>query len=167
MLISVKKCMAVLFLFCIFMLCGCVKKEDKITIKFASWGSKSEIEIIKPIISEFENLNPDIKVDFMHIPQNYFQKIHLLFASNTPPDVIFINNLYLPLYADFLEELPVNKNIYFIQALDDMTYNGKLLAIHHYRSEMVITKLFHDNFNRKIYTVSQKIIEEIKGHMND
>ena len=85
---------------CLFFLCGCTPKDDRISIQFASWGSKSEIDILKPILSDFEKENPDIKVDFMHIPQNYFQKIHLLFASNTAPDVIFINNLYLPIYAN-------------------------------------------------------------------
>ena len=88
--------------------------DTREVIQFASWGSKSEIAILKPILEEFEKENPDIKVDFMHIPQNYFQKIHLLFASNTAPDVIFINNLYLPLYANagLLEPLAADDNLY-------------------------------------------------------
>ena len=81
-------------------LCGCSPKDDRVTIKFASWGSKSEVDILKPMLKDFENNNPDIRVDFMHIPQNYFQKIHLLFASNSAPDVVFMNNLYLPVYAN-------------------------------------------------------------------
>jgi multiple sugar transport system substrate-binding protein len=84
----------------IFLLCACGRSDSRTVIQFASWGSKSEVDIIRPILAEFEVQNPDIKVDFMHIPQNYFQKIHLLFASNTAPDVIFINNLYLPVYAN-------------------------------------------------------------------
>ena len=76
-----------------FSLCG--KTDNKTHIEFATWGSESEIKILKPMLEEFERENPEIKVDLMHIPQNYFQKIHLLFASNTAPDVIFINNLYL------------------------------------------------------------------------
>ena len=86
-------------------------KINQVIVKFASWGSKSEIEILKPILAEFEHKNPDIKVEFIHIPQNYFQKIHLLFASNLAPDVIFMNNLYLPIYAKagVLEELGEQK----------------------------------------------------------
>lgn len=61
---------------------GCAQKDTRTVIEFASWGSKSEIDILKPILSDFEKENPEIKIDFMHIPQNYFQKIHLLFASN-------------------------------------------------------------------------------------
>ena len=86
------------YLFC----CGIfdAKKTQKIVLQYASWGSESEINILKPILNDFEKANPNIKIEFMHIPQNYFQKIHLLFASNTAPDVIFINNQYLPIYAN-------------------------------------------------------------------
>ena len=101
----VKFCL--LFTVSCLLLTGCAHKSSKIVIQFASWGSQSEIEILKPILAEFEHENPDIKVDFIHIPQNYFQKIHLLFASNLAPDVIFMNNLYLPFFANagVLQEL--------------------------------------------------------------
>lgn len=121
----------------LFLLCGCTPKESRTVVQFASWGSKSEVDILKPMLADFEKQNPDIKVDFMHIPQNYFQKIHLLFASNTAPDVIFINNLYLPVYANFLEEMPRTDDFY-PQALDAMSYNGKLYAIPRDVSNLVI-----------------------------
>lgn len=121
----------------LFLLCGCSPKDKRIPIQFASWGSKSEIDILKPMLADFEKQNPDIKIDFMHIPQNYFQKIHLLFASNTAPDVIFINNLYLPVYANYLAELQ-RTNDFYPQALDAMSYNGKLYAIPRDVSNLVI-----------------------------
>ncbi|MBR6098390.1 sugar ABC transporter substrate-binding protein [bacterium] len=93
-------CKLVVLLVFVCMLCGCTSHDGRVVVKFASWGSKSEVDIIKPLLADFEKNNPDIKVDFMHIPQNYFQKIHLLYASNSAPDVVFINNLYLPIYAN-------------------------------------------------------------------
>ena len=87
---NLKKICTLIF-FTIF-LCGCTPKDSRTIVQFSSWGSKSEIDILKPILKDFETENPDIKIDFMHIPQNYFQKLHLLFASNTAPDVVFINN---------------------------------------------------------------------------
>ena len=44
-------------------------------IQFTSWGSKSEIEILKPILADFEKKNPDIKVEFIHIPQNIWTDV--------------------------------------------------------------------------------------------
>ena len=119
------------------MLCGCTHQDTRTSVQFASWGSKSEVDILKPILSDFEKENPDIKIDFMHIPQNYFQKIHLLFASNTAPDVIFINNLYLPIYANLLEEMNAPDNFY-PQALQALSWEGKLYAIPRDISNLVI-----------------------------
>lgn len=111
-------------------MCSCTKNSQEV-ISFASWGSVTEVNIIKQIISEFEQQNPTVKVNFIHIPQNYYQKLHLMFASNTPPDVLFINNLYLPLYSDYLEDLReyVEPDKYYSQAIDGMSYNNKLLGI--------------------------------------
>lgn len=118
---------------------ACGRHDETTVVKFASWGSQSEVAILKPLLKEFEQEN-NVKVEFMHIPQNYFQKIHLLFASNMPPDVIFINNLYLPVYADFLEDLTpyANKDIFFAKSLDAMTFNGKVLAIPRDVSNLVV-----------------------------
>lgn len=130
-----------LVLLCAILLCGCTQKDKRTVIQFASWGSQSEMGILKPIMSEFEKENPDIKINFMHIPQNYFQKIHLLFASNTAPDVIFINNLYLPTYANtqMLEEIELeNENEFYPQALKALSWNGKLYAIPRDLSNLVI-----------------------------
>jgi len=133
------------------------RKAVRETVQFASWGSKSEVDIIKPILAEFEKQNPDIKVDFMHIPQNYFQKIHLLFASNLAPDVIFVNNLYLPIYANagLLEDLneikrrnsahssqltvhPELSSPFYNKALEALSYKGKLYAVPRDVSNLVV-----------------------------
>lgn len=128
-------------LVCMCTLCGCSQDNKQTTVQFAGWGSKSETDILKPILADFEKENPDIKVDFMHIPQNYFQKIHLLFASNTAPDVLFINNLYLPIYANagMLEELDLdNKSDFYPQAVESLSWQGKNYAIPRDISNLVI-----------------------------
>ena len=122
---------------------GCTAKDPRVHLQFSSWGSKSEIEILEPVLKEFEEENPDIKIDFMHIPQNYFQKLHLLFASNTAPDVIFINNLYLPVYADAgkLEDLTdyglVDGNFY-PKAVEALSREEKIYAVPRDISTLVI-----------------------------
>ena len=121
------------------------KKNDNYThIQFATWGSESEINILKPMLEEFEKQNDGIKVNLMHIPQNYFQKIHLLFASNTAPDVIFINNLYLPMYANagVLEDLSTYDELefdkYYKKSVDAMKFKGKIYALPRDMSNLVI-----------------------------
>lgn len=142
-MIRILKNLLFLFIFAFF-LTACTQNFDnetgKIVIKFASWGSKSEVEIIKPILAQFENENPDIEVEFVHIPQNYFQKIHLLFASNLAPDVIFVNNLYLPIYANagMLEEIKNYDDAFYPKSIEALSYRGKVYAIPRDISNLVI-----------------------------
>lgn len=140
--------------------CKSLNKDisHKVTIQYSSWGSESEIRILKPILNEFELENPDIKVDFLHIPQNYFQKLHLLFASNTSPDVLFVNNQYLPIYANagLLEDLTdysefFNFDDYYKKSLDSLSWDGKLYAIPRDISNLVI---FYNKDIFKKYNVS-------------
>jgi len=133
------KRLIVCFISCLF-LCGCTKKQDVEYIDFASWGSITEVNILKKVISDFEKENPKVKINFIHIPQNYFQKIHLLFASNTAPDVIFVNNLYLPMYQSKLLDITseFETDIFFPQAIESLSYKNKLLAIPRDISNLVL-----------------------------
>lgn len=141
-MVNSKNKLLILFLFAVLFFTGCVKKDTRTVIQFASWGSQSEVEIIKPILAEFESKNPDVKVDFVHIPQNYFQKIHLLFASNLAPDVVFINNLYLPVYAKagVLEEIREEGHLahFYEKAQKALTYDENLYAVPRDISTMVV-----------------------------
>lgn len=129
----------ILVLFFMFFLCGCTRSHNNIeVIKFATWGSASEIAILKPIIKSFETNNPDIKIELLHIPQNYFQKVHLLFASNLAPDVVFMNNLNLPVYANYLIPLKVNEKSYHKQAIQALSYDDNLYAIPRDVSNLVV-----------------------------
>lgn len=149
-----KKIISLLFL--PFLFCSCSSKPHYETITFSSWGSITETKILKDLISDFEKNNPEIKINFMHIPQNYFQKIHLLFASSKEPDVIFINNLYLPVYASKLEDVShlISRDEYFVQSLEAMTVDGKLLAIPRDISNLVFYK------NKNLIDSSPKNLEE-------
>ena len=130
----------ILFLFLFFN----TKQDNIITVKFSSWGSQSETEVVKNAIAEFEKQNPDIKIDFIHIPQNYFQKIHLLFASGLEPDVIFMNNQNIKLYSssNLLEDISPyfkeEEKSFYITALDCFKQGNSLYAIPRDISNLVI-----------------------------
>lgn len=140
-------------------LSACEKKDSRVVIQFSSWGSKSEIEILTPILQEFEQKNPDIKIEFLHIPKNYFQKLQLLFASNLAPDVIFLNNFNAPLYYQndllldlrpFIEkDTQLTENDFFPQALQAFEYQNSIYAIPRDVSNLVIfyNKDIFDKYN--------------------
>lgn len=154
-----KKLSIIIIMFLSIILTGCTKISNNTsvkTVKFSSWGSQSELVVLKNLIKEFETENPDIKVELIHIPQNYFQKLHLLFASNLAPDVIFINNIYAPIYikANLLEDLSpyfkeeLNNKTFYEKPVKSFTYDSKIYAIPRDVSNLVIY-YNKDIFNKK------------------
>lgn len=147
--------LAVLFLLLSSVLLFKKTENGRTVIRFSSWGSQSETELLIPLILEFERQNPDIDMEFVHIPQNYFQKLHLLFASNLAPDVVFINNYYAPKYieAGLLEDLSyyIDESKYFDKALDGFKFNGKIYAVPRDVSNLVVyyNKSLFDKYNVK------------------
>ena len=74
-----KRFLAVVVFLFVVILGGCKQIDNNRTvIKFASWGSQSEVSVIKPLIEGFERQNPDIKVELDKIrinELNYFNII--------------------------------------------------------------------------------------------
>ena len=70
-----------IFLFLSIFLTGCNLQKEEDVVTFSSWGSITETQITKEIINNFEKENPDIKIRFLHFPQNYFQKLHQNLSS--------------------------------------------------------------------------------------
>lgn len=138
-----KKFLTSLIILSVFLLTACEKqKENRTVLKFSSWGSRTEYNILKQVISDYEKTHPEIKIEFIHIPENYFRKLHLLFASKTAPDVIFVNNTYLPLYikAGLLEDLTdiIEEKDYFSSAINCFKYKNKIYAVPRDISNLVI-----------------------------
>ena len=138
-----------LLILLLLLLSACTKgNTDYEKITFSTWGSKSEIATVKSLINKFEKENPDIKVELIHVPDNYFQKLHLLIASNLAPDVMFVNNLNSRIYIDAGKFEPLNDYLnsseklsqsdFVPKALEPMTYNGSVYAVPRDVSNMLI-----------------------------
>ena len=76
-------------------------RDGKTHIQLSTWGSAQEIAVLRAVLSGFEKQRPDIRVDVIHIPENYYQKLHILVAGDMAPDVIFTNSLSFPIYARY------------------------------------------------------------------
>jgi multiple sugar transport system substrate-binding protein len=80
--------------------------ETPATITWAYWGDPWEVEINERVVAVFEKDYPHIEVQTLHEPwTTYFDEIEVWWASDSPPDVLFLE--FIPLYAarGFLEDL--------------------------------------------------------------
>ena len=127
------------------LLAACTTRSEKLT--FATWGSVDEIALLKPLLADF-TAKTGTEVELVHIPESYFQKLPILFASRQAPDVLFLNNMTLPSYADSGALLPLDARLaaspalrepdYFAQGLEAMRWKQQLYAIPRDLSNLVV-----------------------------
>lgn len=126
---------------------SCVPQRPDNQIVYSTWGSPEEMEILTPLLQEFEKQNPEIDVKVMHIPDKYFQKVHALLAANLAPDVMFLNNINFPVYASneaFLDLEPflqastaVSASDFYPRILDGFRWEGQIQGLPRDASNLV------------------------------
>lgn len=134
---------------------ACAPAQDPNTITFSTWGSPEEMAILRPLVAEFQQQHPDIRVNLLHVPDKYFQKLQSLIAANLAPDVIFVNNINFPLYASneaFLDLEPylaqsrsLKAADFYPQTLDGFRWKGQLQGLPRDVSNLVMF------YNRELF----------------
>jgi multiple sugar transport system substrate-binding protein len=76
---------------------GWERKPNEIV--FCIWGGPEERQIFGFLVDEFMKENPDIKVRIIHVPQNYIQKLQIMVAGGTAPDVFFLPDADFPAFV--------------------------------------------------------------------
>jgi multiple sugar transport system substrate-binding protein len=56
------------------------------------WGSPLEKENVETGLKAFEEANPDIEVEWIHVPDDYATKLKTSLAGGSPPDVFWTGN---------------------------------------------------------------------------
>jgi multiple sugar transport system substrate-binding protein len=115
--------------------------EEVVEITFMGWGGVEEDEGVRAAITVFEGAEPNIKVTWLHTPENYSEKMLAMVAAGTPPDTAFVRNQDYITYAheglllditDMLEADPVvGAPGYFIEPQETQrcTYQGRWYGI--------------------------------------
>ena len=124
-------------------------------LDFVVWNYS--LETIQDNIKKFEAANPGIKVGLTDYTwPDYFDTMMLRFRGNTPTDVMYCGEDWLPGWAlagwlvpieDYFPEIANYKDKVANYAVRDMTYNGKLYGLPYYAD--LIT-----------FQYNQKILEE-------
>lgn len=121
--------------------CGGENKKLKTSLKFSFWGSSEELASIQTVTKQYEASHPDIQIETMHIPDNYFQKLHILMASDLTPDIMMLNSFYIPVYAEAQKLLPLKINFsqeYYPQTIKALSYQNQLYAYPRDVSDLVV-----------------------------
>lgn len=110
-------------------------------ISFMGWGGVGEDEGVRAAIKVFEEETPNVKVTWLHTPENYAEKFLANVAAGSPPDTAFVGSGDFLTYVrdglllditDYLELDPLlGAEDYFIQPQESQrsTVDGRWYGI--------------------------------------
>jgi multiple sugar transport system substrate-binding protein len=114
-----------------------VDEEGNVHISISTWGLPDELAVFNELVDNFENDNPNIKVNVIHIPDDYSGKMNTMLAGGTAPDVVFTSDgdfggwvkagLFLNI-QDMVEESSINLEDMWESALSRYRWDGRVLG---------------------------------------
>ncbi len=111
------------------------QKKENVTLTY--WGLWEDSSIVKPVISEFEKENPNIKISYSkQDPKQYRQRLMTRIQNGSGPDVFRLHNTWLPMLSKVLSPLPSDimtkkdfQQSYYKVSEEDFIRNGAIYAI--------------------------------------
>jgi len=112
-----------------------------VEITFMGWGAPEEDEGVKKAIEQFQKEQSEVKVTWLHTPEQYAEKFLASVAAGTPPDTAFIGSDVFRTYArdglllditNYVKSDPlIGAKDYFIEPQEEQrcTYKGKWYGI--------------------------------------
>lgn len=127
---------------------GCGKKDENkeggeassdevVELTYNAWGAADEDAVMKKLIAAFEEANPNIKVKYNHIPDDYSNKMNTVLASGAAPDVFLCSDGDFGKWVtaglimniqDKVENSGIDLDDMWDSALGRYKYDGKLLG---------------------------------------
>ncbi|RME09138.1 MAG: sugar ABC transporter substrate-binding protein [Ardenticatenia bacterium] len=116
-------------------------QQEQVTLKwFLRWDQTRVDNVARPVIEEFEQLHPNIKIELENIGSSseYYTKLQTMVAGGTPPDVFYPATHVAYAYAfkgairpvqDFIERDGIDLNAYEQQVLDLYKLNGEVYCL--------------------------------------
>ncbi len=94
--------------------------QAETVITYSAWGNADEIAIEQKLIEAFQASHPGIKVELVVPAGNYEEKLSVMIAGGSAPDVITLNRSRYPQFANAVQ--PIN-----LAGVDRSTYAAPLL----------------------------------------
>ncbi|MDH7568960.1 MAG: sugar ABC transporter substrate-binding protein [Armatimonadota bacterium] len=114
--------------------------DGRVTIRYMAWGNPEQLQVERQITAEFEKRNPRVRVHLFMVPgSSYLDKLQLMLASRTAPDVFRVDHYnfpaivrkeyFLPLDPLVAREPPGFLDDFTPLALEECRYEGTLYGL--------------------------------------
>jgi multiple sugar transport system substrate-binding protein len=144
---------------------------QKVTLEFVVWNYS--LETIQDNIAQFQQANPNIKVNLKDYSWNTYHDVMVLrFKGKTKTDIMYNGEDWLPEFAaagwvasleDYFPEVKKYKEKTAGYALADMTYKGKLYGLSYYAD--LITFQYNKRLLKDFGVAAPKTWEDVWSGM--
>jgi len=125
-------------------------------IKLSYWGLWESEEIMKPLIQDYQNKNPNVIINYQKMsPQDYKDRLVVRSKNGQGPDIFRFHNTWLPQLEEVVAPLPTNiiNNSQFESTFhkihqQDLKLNGRYYGIPLYLDGLVL--IYNENMLKKV-----------------
>ena len=71
---------------------GALPADEITTITWTNWESGDGLLVFQSLVADFEAQNPDIRINFVNIPEEYDTRLTAMIAAGDPPDVSILES---------------------------------------------------------------------------
>ena len=117
---------------------GVMAVEEGATIVFSGWGDDTEQQIYRDSIVRFNEVYPDVTVDYQPIPADFQTKLKASMAGGTAPDVFYVDDQLMTAFAptgqllpldSFMSEAGTSRGDFITALLSIFTLEGQTYAL--------------------------------------
>ncbi len=114
---------------------GRASAADPITLRFSVWDGDESLKVIRGVLRQFEKENPGIRVKLENFPDYnlYHQKMLVMYAANTAPDVAMMDPGHFQALAKRGALLPLNQFFASTPGFDIGAYYKPIVDAHSYK----------------------------------
>ena len=128
---------------------GCARRDGRTLLRYMAWGNPEQLALEQEIASRFEAQSPGVRVQLFLVPGSaYADKLQLMLASRTAPDVMRADHYYFPALARKNYFLPLDGFVagekpgflddFVAPALEECKWQGKLYALNVLFGPMIV-----------------------------
>ncbi|MFP4346249.1 MAG: ABC transporter substrate-binding protein [Anaerolineales bacterium] len=112
--------------------------EEGASITFSGWGDETEQEIYRDSIDRFNEVCPDVEVNYEPIPADFQTKLKAQMAGGTAPDVFYVDDQLMTAFAPsgqllaldpYMEVAGVSGDDFIESLMPIFTYEGSIYAL--------------------------------------
>lgn len=116
-----------------------VVPQERVEVRLSGWASSpAETALLESLLYKFSLAHPDIVVKYEPITGDFWQKIKTMVASNTEPDIYYMDIFQFPFFAskgvlvaldDYMAQDGVKREDFIPTLINAFTYEGKVYGI--------------------------------------